>query len=1657
MTQSPSDPQLPVKPSNVVWTRMRRIWRRIENGVFALVSLLVILYFVLQTSYVQNWLIQKITGYLSAELKTEVRINHVNIEFFDNLVLEGFYIQDLQGDTLIYAGKFTAGLNSNIFSLFWNKLEFNEISLQDAKVHILRPIGATDNNAQFLLDYFSGPPSNDPDKKPAPFIIKIQNLLLKEVEFLSDDQQRGQRMLFKVPYGNVKVNKLDLAEKLADIRSAEFRGFLFDFKDYPAPPSTATETNAQTVNLPDTTQTVDNKVFKFLVHQFSLETGRFIMDKYRNTPEVPVMAGVMDYDHLFVDKITIKGEKIEFDENLAFTGVLKELAAKERSGFEIVHSEAGRVVVNDTLTALYQTKIQTAGGSDLGDSILLHYNSYYNYLNFNSKVRLDIHLAAGSKLRLGDVMYFNEATATQSFFIQNKETIADVTGLVEGRVKRLNGRNLDIRIGQNTIIKADFDGNDMDEGADLLQIHVKFKKLISDIASVKQLIPGFNPPAAIYRLGHIGYEGDYDIFFGYDHILNGYLITDIGSGKFDMKLNLADGVQKAQYSGRLNMNQFDLASWTGNKDFGKTTFHVSIEEGSRGLSMETMNLKVKGAVDTFFYKGYNYRKVEMQGAIQNRVFDGKLGINDPNVDFDFDGAINFKDTIPQLAFSADVRRLDLGALNLLDQDWILSGKISEINLNAKNINDLNGTVLLRNVLILQDHEISHRIDSVRLSSFTGNNGRNQFKMNSNIADGYLSGRFKITTVANNLLKLFGKYHPEFAQRLHLPSSDSSALTDQYEMELRIKDTKTLTGLVSEDLAPLKNVTLKASVDAPAGKTNLALWVPVLQYQSFQATEIGLNWDGNKENGDYYFSVPKTTFSENGKLPPIELKGFLKRNALGIKLLARDTAKQSYFIKGVNLDGVLSVVDSLWQMRFNSSELAMFNEDWVISDDNYLRFGEGFFAAKEFEFFSANKRILLDSLNNGRGISLSMTNFNLDFINRYIAGSDFNFRGKVYDFDVKVADVFKMEGIGGFLSSDTVFINDVPYGEITGNVDMANPSAPLSWKMFLQNADHRLRFAGAWLPSGTQAMYVDDMNVSVEPEHFNSQLDANGFPLQIIETFVPGISKTTGRFDANVHLDGRFNRIAMNGDVLIREGQVQMDYLKSMYHLKNQPIRLSEYKIWADGDTIWDATQKSMAFVRGGLKHDHFDNWIIDCEIKSRRGDNFMILNTLPEDNALYYGQGLGEFDAKFSGSFSRTNILVTATTGKDTRLYIPLTTASDAQEVNFIKFVKKTPVNLDSTNNKILHSGIGELKGLNFEMNMSITDDAEIQLIFDEQAGDVIKGRGAGNIKLVINREGEFKMYGNYQIKKGEYLFTLLNWINKPFTVSEGGMINWYGDPYGAQIALDATYEESTPVYNLVQEEIQIGSGTQDDLEKDARKPTRTIVTMHLKGDLLKPSIGFDMEFPNATGQLKTFIDNKLRSLRSDQNELNRQVFGLVVVGSFLPSNSTGFLQNSDYVSSAFNTLTQVLTNQFSSYLSGLAAEWFGGAVSSIDFDIAYNEYRNSLKNPGATADVGRELQLRLSSGFANDRITVQVGSQFGVGSVGATTTNGFLGEDVVVEIQLTENRNWRLKIYQRTEPDITVGQLRGRYGAGITFRREFDTWEEMIHGANQNIKKRNK
>lgn len=1627
------------------WTIFQAIWRRVENVVFGLLLLLIILYFLLQMPVVQNWLINRATAFFSAQLNTKIAMRHVDIVFFDQFNFEGFYVEDHRGDTLLYADEIDIGLRSNIFSLLYNKLDVDEIALKRATINITRKPGEEKSNLAVLLAKI--PKSSSKDTTPdAPFPIGIRHLRLREVSVLNDDAVKGKRMYVQVPFSDVSARNIDIPSNIIDIKNVKIEGLQFAWVDYDGQPLPEVNPQAQPTSLTTPVKGPAKPPLQLSIDEFSLKGGRFRFDDFDDGDVLHEYKNVMDYQHMNVQNIDIQASKITANDSLTFEGILQNLSAREQSGFVLTKGKADRVVVSRQQTALYQTQINTPN-SLLGDTIILNYNGYPAYRDFVDEVSLDIRLTPGSWLGIADLQYFDRHLSENKFVRSNLSQVAELSGHVQGKIgQRLRGENMNIRISDDTYAQFNFRLSDITGDIDKSVIEFDFDHLQSNFKTISRVIPGFKAPPQFASLGNIGFAGQYHIFFGFSHVLHGQIISNLAEGNVDMNLDLKNGRENATYSGVLDLKRFDLAGWTGNsRDFRDASFKVNIAEGSSGLTLPTVKTRLDGEIRHLYYKGYTYRNVRMNGDFREFVFDGTMGISDPNIVFNFDGKVNLRDTIPQFSFGADLRRLDVKALNLMDEDWVLSGQIVQTQLSGRSWRDLNGSAMLRNVRIVESAEkgtVVHRIDSLRfISKYTAAEG-NYFSIQSDLLESELKGKFDLAKVGHNLIDIFSRHHPAFAARIGLPQADSITSDDRYEFNLYVRDLHELPKLFSTGLDTIYNVRATVRVDGANGQTDVSLRVPELRTGGLQLRDINLKWLGAGENAQLYVDIPASQLRKR-KFPPITVQGLLSRDELAFRLNAEDT---SQIVNAINLAGVLSTVDSLWQIKFNASDIALFNQQWAMAEDNYVRFNKRFFETREFEFFNGDRRILIDSFNMGKGMKLSLANFNLDFLNPIINKPTFKSRGKIYSLEVGIMDVFNLRGIGAAIETDTVFINDVAYGDFFGNVDLEHLEAPLTWKLFANlNSKNQLRLEGAYLFKGDAPRTVEESGLTVQPGEFQNLLTADDFPLEVLETFIPGISRTNGTLNGDVRIGGKPDRIAMRGDVWV-DGHTQIDYLKSSFYIDHQRIKLSEYQIWAEGDTIWDASPQRlhMAKVRGGINHDHFRKWDLKCTVEST-DNGFMVLNTRKQDNPLYYGQGIGQFKADFTGSFVRTNIAINAITGRNTRLFLPLGSATDISEVSFIKF-KKTGANTDSVSTNRPVSSSTDLKGLNLEMNLTITEDAEMQLIFDEQAGDIIKSTGTGNIKLNINRAGEFLMYGDYTIRRGQYLFTLLNFVNKPFEVREGGTIKWYGDPYSAQIDLEAIYVDNTSPYNLLRDEILTTNDA--DLSRDAAKATRAVVTMRLKDDLMKPNISFGLDFPNMTGKLKTLADTKLRQIQQDQNELGRQVFGLVVVGSFLPSG-TQFIQGSDYTASALNTLTQVLSNQLSSYLTGLASEWFDGSVSSINFDIAYNEYQNAVVSlPGDNLNqTGRELQLRLTSGFINDRITVEIGSQFGQNRIGTAVQDGFLGEELNIEVQLTENRHWRLKVYQRTEPDVIGAQRRLSIGGGIRFRREYETFEEMMGG----------
>ena len=104
---------------------MRFIWSFMLYFFVVVFAFGIILFFIVQTSSFQTYLGRKATDWLSKELKTELKIDRISIDFFNSINLNGLLIKDLRNDTLVYFKDVTCILNE--LDLKKNKLHFLNI------------------------------------------------------------------------------------------------------------------------------------------------------------------------------------------------------------------------------------------------------------------------------------------------------------------------------------------------------------------------------------------------------------------------------------------------------------------------------------------------------------------------------------------------------------------------------------------------------------------------------------------------------------------------------------------------------------------------------------------------------------------------------------------------------------------------------------------------------------------------------------------------------------------------------------------------------------------------------------------------------------------------------------------------------------------------------------------------------------------------------------------------------------------------------------------------------------------------------------------------------------------------------------------------------------------------------------------------------------------------------------------------------------------------------------------------------------------------------------------------------------------------------------------------------------------------------------------
>ena len=309
------------------------------------------------------------------------------------------------------------------------------------------------------------------------------------------------------------------------------------------------------------------------------------------------------------------------------------------------------------------------------------------------------------------------------------------------------------------------------------------------------------------------------------------------------------------------------------------------------------------------------------------------------------------------------------------------------------------------------------------------------------------------------------------------------------------------------------------------------------------------------------------------------------------------------------------------------------------------------------------------------------------------------------------------------------------------------------------------------------------------------------------------------------------------------------------------------------------------------------------------------------------------------------------------------------------------------------------------------TPEAEIQIIFDQKLGDIMKGRGAGNLEMVVSTLGDFEIYGDYVVSEGDYLFTLENVINKKFSVRPGGSISFAGDPYAARVDLAAIYKLKTSLLPIAELGI--------DSTNNKRVPVE--VYLEMTNELLAPDIGFDIQLPSVDDNTNSLFANAIQA----EQERNRQVFSLLILNSFMPTDGAGGTGNIAGTGSA-----ELLSNQLSNWLSQISRE----------VDIGFN-YR-----PGDEVTT-EEVELALSTQLFNDRVTIETNLGVGGQNTYAPEQNQALVGDFKVEYKISEDGSIRAKVFNESNDYDLLDNNNAQYtqGVGVFYTEEFNTFGDLI------------
>ncbi|HPH85421.1 MAG TPA: translocation/assembly module TamB domain-containing protein [Ferruginibacter sp.] len=1541
-----------------------------------LLLLVLVLYGLLHLSPVQTWLVKKVANNLSQKLHTRVTVKKVDFSFFNKLDLQGLYIEDLKKDTLLYAGSAKVDITDWFF--LKEKISFNYIGLEDAVVNLERSDSTW--NYQFLLDYFSSPGSSKGGGSNLQFNFKEAHF--KNLYFRESDQWVGQDMIVSLKSMDISIREFDLIKKRISIDEIEMDAPYFSQSNYSGrrPPKVSAAKTAVAIETPTAYQW-NNDGWVMELNKLTISHGSFQNEK--ETERAPYIDR-FDGQHLLFTDISATFHHVLFSKDTLSADI--QLSSNERSGLQLKKLQASFKFTPEIME--FNNLDLITNKSRLRDYYSMRFDDFNEDMNnFIHNVVLEGHFK-DSELNSDDLAIFapNLASWKRIFYLE---------GTAKGSIDNFMARNMKIKSGHSQV-----EGDIALRGLPDINstfIDFKAKGLQTSYADAVALFPSLArvTQPQLSKLGNIFYKGNFTGFLN-DFVAFGTIITNMGMVTADLNMKLPEtGIPN--YSGKLMTTNFRLGEFINSKELGNISLNGTVK-GS-GFALKELNANFDGTIKEIGFNGYNFQNLAVKGDFKKNQFTGHLTIDDPNIKIkSLDGTLSLSGKEIAFNLDADLQYANLQEIHFAKEKFQLKGLFS-LNFTGNNIDNFLGTARVYNAELTHDSSLLS-FDSLTLQSYRQDD-KKYLSIRSNEIDADISGQFTILELPDAFKVFLSRYYPTYIKK---PSYRVS--NQDFSFNINTKQVDEYIRLLDSRLSGFNDASISGNLNLAAYDLKVNAQVPLFSYDGKTFSNIRLTGNGNRDTLKADIAADDIQISDSLHFPATNLKLTANNDVSEIQL--KTSAGKTLNDAEINAS-VQTLADGV-KLHFFPSSFIINDKKWLLAKDGELTIRKNYLDANEVKFVHDDQQIALstelDDVTDQTHIVAKLTKVDLE------------------DF---APLVFKKPSVKGLLTG-TANIRD-PFGKViidftgradsfsldkeyVGNVDLtasANTNTgQVTFKAGVNDSSNTFAIDGSY-------NYKDSSE-----NQMNVDLVAKRIHLKILEPYLGTIfSRMDGYAATDLKLSGGPDHRYITGKATLQDDTLQIAYTKCTYVLKNETILFEKDAINFGKLTLRDTLNNS-GTLSGVMRHRFFQD--LDFENLRLETSKMLLLNTTKKDNGQFYGKVIGSAVMTIDGPTSNLQMNIDGQPSilDSSHIYLPTGAGKESNAIDYIEFIQF---------GSKMEQGLSLSQGTNITVNLNIRANpaCKIDVILDEETGDIIKGQGNGLISMRVGTKEPLTMRGRYELTKGEYTFNFQTFLKKPFTLNRGS-ITWNGDPYLANIDIEAEY---------IAKNVDIsGLSTTGGFRQ---KEDITIIS-HLTGILQKPDINFEFRLPEKSDANKDYIIVKrLADFQNDPNERNKQVASLLLFNSFIFGNQN-FL-------SGGNT-TAIFTNTVGGIISGLLTNFFNkelekatnGVISTyIDINPTVDLQKNATQ---LQANVRAGLQILLSK-----RLVVLIGGNLDYNNptyAQQLARKGLLTPDISIEWLLNKDGSLRVVGFNRSTIDFTLNQ-RNRSGVQLSYRKDFNNLSDIF------------